>query len=294
MRDPAFRCSLASRELDEPLLGTASTVSRFLLVEAPGPWGVSALRDSRLPDEVKQYLAAVQTQERLRPLLIRRPAGVPRAPGARVYLADARSRRLTGTVLDDVTDLPGVDLGGLSPVPGPLFAVCTHGRHDACCAELGRPLAASVAASDPERTWEVSHIGGDRFAPNLLVLPGGWYYGRLDPGDAAGFVAAHAAGLVDPLHLRGRSTLPMPVQAAEVHVRRELAVLGEDAVAHVRSRRDGTDRVVSLLVEGQGWEVRVRPRPRPARRLTCSASVDSESVDWELVELTQPAGQLGA
>jgi len=110
----------------------------------------------------------------------------------------------------------------------------------------------------------------------------------------AGFVAAHAAGLVDPLHLRGRSTLPMPVQAAEVHVRRELAVLGEDAVAHVRSRRDGTDRVVSLLVEGQGWEVRVRPRPRPARRLTCSASVDSESVDWELVELTQPAGQLGA
>ena len=292
MRDPAFRCSLASRELEEPLLGTASTVSRFLLVEAPGPWGVSALRDSRLPDEVKRHLAAVQAQERLRPLLIRRPAGVPRSPGVRVYLADARSRRLSGTVLDDVAQLPGLDLDALAPVTGPLFAVCTHGRHDACCAELGRPLAAAVAAVDPERTWEVSHIGGDRFAPNLLVLPGGWYYGRLDPQGRGGLRgSAHAAGRVDPTHLRGRSALPMPVQAAEVHLRRELAELGEDAVTHVGTRREGADRLVTLMVEAEAWEVRVRPRPRPARRLTCSATGESESVDWELVTVTAPTAE---
>src|SRR4029453_5830608 len=58
------------------------------------------------------------------------------------------------------------------------------GRHGACCAERGRPVAAALAQAHPEETWEVSHIGGDRFAGNLLVLPNGLYYGRLDPGPA--------------------------------------------------------------------------------------------------------------
>ena len=44
-----FRCSAAGLERGDAIAGTASTVRAFLLVENPGPWGVDALRDSRLP-----------------------------------------------------------------------------------------------------------------------------------------------------------------------------------------------------------------------------------------------------
>ncbi len=285
MSDPAFRCSAASREEDEPALGTASTVRRYLLLEEAGPWGISAVRDSRLDPEVKARLEELATQRSLRPLLVRRPRGVPREDGVRLFHVDAVSRRLRATTLPDARGLLETDLDDLPEVPGPLFAVCTHGRHDACCAERGRPLAAAMAHADPARTWEVSHIGGDRFAPNVLVLPGGWYYGRLTPTDAAAFVAAHLDGRVDPTHLRGRSVHPFPVQAAEVHLRLELGELGEAAVEHVRTRRDGADRLVDLIVAAQPWSVRVRPARRPARALTCRASVCSEAVEWQLVSL---------
>ena len=86
---------------------------------------------------------------------------------------------------------------GLTPHTAPVLAVCTHGRHDTCCAERGRPVAAGLAEAYPEETWEASHIGGDRFAANLLVLPFGLYFGRLDPASARGVARLLAAGDVE-------------------------------------------------------------------------------------------------
>ena len=55
----------------------------------------------------------------------------------------------------------------------PLVAVCAHGKHDQCCAVRGRSATAAIAAQYPELTWECSHLGGDRFAAAMLVLPEG-------------------------------------------------------------------------------------------------------------------------
>ena len=45
-------------------------------------------------------------------------------------------------------------------------------------------FAAALSAAYPDQTWEVSHIGGDRYAGNALVLPDGLYLGRLDADSA--------------------------------------------------------------------------------------------------------------
>lgn len=296
MSTPApVRCSLASRDVDESAAGTASTVRAFVLLECAGPWGVDAVRDSRLPDEAKDWLRAL-TRSGVRPLLVRRPrdrgatgvrlfAAATAAPGPTTGTPEGRPAALWSTALDDVRDVCSLDLTGLrqrrvppalTPDDQPLFLVCTHGRHDACCAEWGRPLAAAMRTAAPDLVWEVSHIGGDRFAPNVLVLPEGLYYGRVEPTAAATFVADHRDSLLDLDHLRGRSAYPFAVQAAEIGLRRHLGdrrVAAYDLVGHDRTERgDGAVLTTAVFdVDGTRWEVHVQTRSGPPRRLTCRA-----------------------
>ncbi|MFN8193800.1 MAG: sucrase ferredoxin [Nocardioidaceae bacterium] len=278
----AERCSAASLARDEPQLGTASRVSGFVLLECAGPWGVDALRDSRLPDPVKVRLRELG-RTGVKPLLIRRPATDDTADGVRLFVA--RGGRLRGAVLPDVSDVLDVDLsdGAFDPAladhPGRLFLVCTHGRHDACCAELGRPLWKATQAAAPDRTWQCSHLGGDRFAGNLLVLPAGLYYGRVSPDAAPGLVATHERGELDLGLLRGRSDLPVAAQAAEVMLRRHLGLVSEAPLTLV-GQRDG---VVVFEDEDRRWRVRVDRSTAPPARLTCRAAAESAAPRFQLV-----------
>lgn len=292
---PPFRCAAASLSRAEDLAGSASTVRAFLLLENAGPWGVHALREARLPTEVLDRLRLLERAHRVRPLLIR-PCG-RRTPGSvRVFAAwtAGAQPRLETAVLDDPRALLDLDPAalaggrapGFAPADRPFVGVCTHGRHDACCAERGRPLAQALADEAPELVWEVSHVGGDRFAPNVLVLPHGLYYGRLDPADAPAFVDRVRRGELDLDHLRGRSCLPFPAQVAEVALRRHLD--DDDArpyqlLAHHRD--EGFSRVV-LAADGRRWQVDVAVRAARAERLTCRSAVDSAAPAYDVVGLT--------
>ena len=116
----------------------------------------------------------------------------------------------------------------------PIILVCTHGVHDTCCALRGRPVAAALSAQWPELVWECSHVGGDRFAPNVLVLPDGFYYGNLEPDEAVRTVRQHLAGTVTPQYLRGQVRYPPPVQAAVVATHQRCPPLGPGQIT-VRS-----------------------------------------------------------
>jgi hypothetical protein len=279
-----FRCAVESSGRSDDLAGTASTVRAFLLVEEPGPWGVDALTGSRLT--VGTALRDATGAARVRPLLVRREGRSSVESGRRVFAAYADPVRPwleTATVQrpEDLLDLDLASLGrgespGLTPTDGPVFAVCTHGRHDACCAERGRPVCAALAAAHPEETWQVSHIGGDRFAGNLLVLPDGLYYGRIDPPAGIAVAGAHLSGHLDLDHLRGRSGWAMPVQAAEIALRRQLGETALDTVRLVGRSVDGQDTRAELEVAGRRWVVDVHTATGPAAaRLTCQALRDN-------------------
>lgn len=308
MTDPGFRCAAASLLRDEPVAGTASTVRAFLLLEHAGSWGVDALRDARLPDGLGERLRTAAARSGVRILLVRRPGARPSSrsdgdgPWAFAAHADPRRPRLEAGRLADLGEALDLDLTGLragrpSGLPahhGSLLAVCTHGRHDACCAEQGRPVARALARAHPDETWEVSHIGGDRFAGNLLALPHGLYYGRLDPVSALSVAGAHLTGHLDLDRLRGRSGHPMPVQYAEVALRRELAETRLDAV--VLTGRSMADHVTEAVFEvaGASYAVRVRTAPGPEpHRLTCRAERDHPIPRHELLGIARRQDRAG-
>lgn len=300
--EPPFRCSAASDERDEPLAGSASTVRAFLLVEHPGPWGVAVLRDARLPEGIGRSLRAASAETGVRILFVRRPRQRPGrragdAGGHRVFAVFADPRRPwteAGSVTDladlldlDLADLRGGRTVGLEAYDEPLFCVCTHGRHDACCAERGRPVAAALAEAYPEQTWEISHLGGDRFAANMLVAPDGLYYGRLTPESAVAVAEQRLAGRLELDHLRGRTGYAMSVQAAEIALRQHLGETGLGAVRAISRHVHGEVSEVAFETSaGPGrWLVRIHTTHTDPTLLTCRAGRPNPAIDHEVLDL---------
>ncbi len=272
-------------------------MAAFLLIEHPGPWGAKVPRDSRMPAAIKEHL---NTHKSIKVMLARRHHRAERGPQCRVFLAFPARRLLLTTTFADPGELTGIDLDAVArgeapdwqQIEGPLFGVCTHGRHDACCAERGRPVAAALTAAHPDETWEISHMGGDRFAANMVVLPDGLYYGRMDSGTAGLVAAGHLDGRVDLTRLRGRSAYPMQVQYAEIALRRHLEEDRLDALRLVR--RDGWTSV--FLRDGVEWAVRVQQSTRGEAQLTCAVEmlkplpVHEVLSITEITEITESAG----
>jgi hypothetical protein len=288
------RCAATARRRDDQMYATAAPVQRWLLIEHPGPWGRNALRESALDAAVTDALAARAAACKARVLMIRR---FGRAHGGRRRLAwvDSRPGRegmwwASWAHQRDLLDvLPDQPAGASSSEP--VYLVCVHGRHDACCAIWGRPIAAVFAAVRPEAVWESSHIGGDRFAANVLALPHGLYYGQVGADDVADLVAGYEAGRVQPRLLRGRSSLPAVVQAAQHHARQALGEYRVDALAplHVEQPAPATWRV-RLAHPGGPVAVTVRAERATAIRLTCSSPRPEQPRVFRLLELQREPG----
>jgi hypothetical protein len=210
------------------MLGTAFPAARLLLVEQPFPWGSEGLRTSRFDPATALAVEARAKAEGVRVQAIRRPGRRVDRARRRWALVDARddTRMLRWGTFHDDADLLELPLDGSlgEPDPGPLYLVCTHGKHDPCCALRGRPLTAALATVRPSQVWQASHLGGCRFAPTVLVLPLGLMYGRVPPSAVHELVAAaEAEEVIGPL-LRGRIGRPPAAQAAIGFVHEQLAL----------------------------------------------------------------------
>ena len=304
MTSPTERCSARSIRLEESIAGTASVVSRWLLLEQLGPWPATALHSLRLSTGLGAELARRANRARVRIVLLRRhgrptqpaePADGPACFVAHVRPAGSWLARVPLTTPGDLLD---VDLGALTAGPSdaaetldqPLLCVCTHGRHDACCAERGRPVAAAIAARFPTQTWEVSHIGGDRFAGNLVCFPDGDYFGRLSMASAADVAQRYLDGRYALPYLRGRSCYRPAVQAADVLVRQRLGVDARGDVRALSWRAHGNQAFVRLAVGRETLTAQLRSRPvDPRRQLTCAVAEMTAPRAYELIDLAPAA-----
>ena len=283
---------------DEPLQATASIVRNWVLVEHPGAWGPDALNESGLPAAVAAGLAERSHRHGFRTLLLRRPER-PSDGSRHCFVAHSgRGKRwIEEAVVENVEDLLDVDFSPLAdgePVglgtmrAAPLYLVCTNGRHDQCCANLGRPVARALHGRADGAVWESSHYGGDRFAGNLVCLPHGMYFGRLSPTDAVRVGDAYEAGIVDLAHYRGRSGEPFAAQAAEHFLRGQEALLGVDdlVVSGYRRHAEGVVEVRFACPGGRTYDVRVQVQPASeARVLSCGAGTEGRPPTYALIDV---------
>jgi hypothetical protein len=279
----AASCSARSLAEGEPLLGTASRYRSWLMVEQPGRWGHDALVESEFPLEVGVALRELGVRLRMRVLLIKRRGRPWPSPRRRCFAAHTGvgERGLRTFEVQDPSELLDLDLPGRArkrfadlgeAAEGPLLLVCTHGKHDPCCARRGAPLYRALA--ERPDAWECTHIGGDRFAGNMVCFPHGVYYGRVPPARAPEIAEMYVRGVIDLEHYRGRAPFSPAIQAGEHLIRERHGLEGVDDVTFVAhlSEGDGVHRIRFASPRGVVYEVRVRVTPGQRRTLTCKAT----------------------
>ncbi|WP_244789639.1 sucrase ferredoxin [Streptomyces sp. BJ20] len=309
-------CSTVSRELDEPVAGTAATARTWLLLEQPGPWGAKALTSSHLDPALGRALEAAAKGTGVRIALIRRPGrhADSRMPATRrVYVAHTVPGNVwlhSATTTDpaplldlDLTALgrgeaAGFDavLGGAPHAGDPLALVCTNGKRDRCCALLGRPLAAELASSGVDGVWEVTHLGGHRFSPTVLVLPYGYAYGRAEAHAVKEVLHGVQEGRVVTEGCRGCSAWERPGQAAELAVRRAVREDAAQVLSVVRTEGEAPHWEVTVAhVDGRRWRVEVaQGASRPPRPESCGSALGSPArMDVLDVRALTPASLAG-
>jgi hypothetical protein len=261
-------------------------MTSFLLIEQPGAWGPDAL-EATLAEAFPGRRLEAAREAGLRPLLIRKPGRHARVPGApvTVFVAGARpgKRWLERLEVSDLAELADLDIDAVAagrrghgtPVTGPLFLVCTHGSKDMCCAVFGRPVATGLAQNHPGLVWEVSHVGGDRWAGNLLTVPDGFLHGGLGAAEAELVAKEALHGNVRLDHLRGRTSAESPwAQYAEIAVRGRTGLRGLDAVLAVEEHPNGETRTVVVSARERRFEVVLRRVPAADSGVSrCSARV---------------------
>ena len=293
MTDRWVPCSDGARERGDPLVATGSHGDRWFLVENQAGWGRRALLDPPFDAALGRALVHRIEDDGIRPLVIRRPGRRATQDGTRWALVDSRPGRESvrwGRV-DEPTDLLDVPLDGSAGEASdqPIFAVCAHGRHDQCCAVRGRLVAARLAAAHPEQTWECSHLGGDRFAGTMVLLPHGLYYGWVDDADAVDVADAYLAGRVEPRFLRGRSAYSHPVQAAQHFARAQLGDDRLDAYPPLREVRTDDGWTVRLATPGGPVTVTLVESSSAPLLSTCAATRALPVRQWTLGEIVSPA-----
>ena len=256
-----------ARASRSPRPRAAST--HWILIEYRGLWAHDAVGGSgALASGLKAHL---REQRRACPharlLFVRRPerrsGDGDRSPSSRrVDASRARAPlRSSSSVTTTCSGSTSATAGALRRPPAPPRL---HARQARPLLRQVRPPALRRASREQVEdgwVWQSTHVGGDRFAGNLVVLADG---ALLRARRAGGRLARarrprSSAASTSPLY-RGRSCYGFAAQAAELAVREQTALLGIDDV-----------RVRSIARDGEGWRADVRCgrdglRGRRARR----------------------------
>ena len=317
---PKVRCAPFHESMHVDPIGSAGAYDAFLCIEVPLPWERDISMNEPFPSVIDQVGAATTGPDGRR----WRPQGLVADPGDH-----SGSAGPTGSVRVTAYE-QAVDLGGAAPfgrrewlvAPENVVElgralihadgsavrsfddlvvdvdasvldvfVCTHGKRDSCCGNLGTGLFTELSAayrSDNHthaggvRIRRVSHTGGHRFAPTALTFPDGYAWAHLDRGVADEVILRTGDVGVAASHCRGFSSFAGgPAQAADraalvevgwqwTRARRTVTVVAFDRLTMTTTVRiDGSLARVAIDA-GDAWSFEVRVEiERHVPTITC-------------------------
>lgn len=208
-------CSVVSKAAGDDPAGSGGPFGGFLAVEVPQPWKGDITESVHFPEGLRDALEVLQDagvvdkftgllpdpdhsrEGHARVLFWRRPGKGPFAAYERhEYLVPKKDLAALVRALAEPRDLARFG-AHREESPGVRdVLVCTHGGRDVCCGKFGYAVYNFLRSRHAEpgrlRVWRTSHIGGHRFAPTLLELPEGRYWGHLELGAAGELVTRRA------------------------------------------------------------------------------------------------------
>lgn len=308
-----FVCTDASIDRGEPVTATASQVKAWLLIEVHGAWGPDAIEESRLGAHLPPNWRTDLQRGGIRPICIRPAVRGSEPAQVRVFFVIAArpgqtigriwtrtielsevhylSQALQGALSEEEPTLEGWERHGER-----LVMVCTNGRHDQCCANRGRPVIRHLVTTRwAQQIWECSHIGGDRFAANILVAPESLYFGRMEPLEAETILGDLENDEITLEFYRGRSTLPYIEQAAEHALRQHLDERRVDGV-QISAGPDRNSFRATVADHGDFQIQMARDTIITDEPLTCRGTPNQKVARFSAIEIrrVQPLGGPGS
>jgi hypothetical protein len=251
--------------------------------------------DTPLPASAKRYLQhLLQTIPSSRVLFIKQERKV--ASGLSLFVVVAREQEpiVHPITLASYEELPDVDLVSIvnsqktSAGDRTLFLVCTDGKHDYCCAKFGLPIFKAMREVAGNAVWQASHVGGDRFAANVVCFPHGVFYGHVRPEDIQPLMEKYREGNIYLPKYRGRACYPFVTQAAEYFVRRDRDITGTDALQLRSAVREAEQiwRISFKSTDAWLYQVMVRRSLSEFENyLSCKAIEPERVPQYELLDL---------
>ncbi|MEA5569268.1 sucrase ferredoxin [Anabaena sp. UHCC 0399] len=234
-------CSEISQANGEDPIGSAIAVEQYLIIEAAQPWPVPIwIEPDPMPQGVVDALNFVWEGGRtIRQLAIAPDPEYSHPDYTRVlYYRQAAQffaqfekhefivpHALLGSLalalLKHPEELPNFDQYRQQTNHIREILVCNHGNVDVACSRFGYPIYQKLRSeyatvnNSNLRVWRCSHFGGHEFAPTLVDLPQGQYWGHLKPEILDLLVRRN--GSVKELYpyYRGWAGLPKFAQIAE-------------------------------------------------------------------------------
>jgi hypothetical protein len=204
-------CSQVSQANGEDPIGSADPFDYFLVMEVKQPWPVKLFQESPMLQPLMSLVKNLILDHgvRLKPIAIApdpdysqpghtrilkfsRPSGAFAQFDRQEFLVpDAEATALATALLQQLMK-ESVDLTRFHPyqqstTPIRDLLICTHAQVDAACGKFGIPLYRTLRQEyaslkdHPLRVWQATHFGGHQFAPTLVDLPQGRFWGHLEP-----------------------------------------------------------------------------------------------------------------
>lgn len=231
-----YFCSAASRYFKEQLNGTAANSAVFILIEYNNPFPAK-VADADLDKSWLKKTQQLAKSLKGKVLLIRNKA--TNATGCSITFIDC-NRYSYFTIAATIKNYTLVDIAAHIYSPetvwrnDPFFLICTNGKKDKCCAKFGLPVYKFFESFNTDvPVWECSHVGGDRFAANVVAMPYGVYYGHVAVEDVGHILVRTLLKKIYKNKYRGLSRRSFFEQAIECYLRDFLSNYDIDFDIHI-------------------------------------------------------------